>query len=72
MHDELLTLVNQRVNIGHLAGEPQVNSSEGALVFLINEDSIHQIGEIVSTGAIHRPLIRELLARFENLLDDRV
>src|SRR3954468_21844481 len=70
VHDELLALIDERVNIGDLADEPQVESSKSELVFLVDEDSVHQVREIVAAGAIDRPLIWELLAGFEDLLHD--
>ena len=52
------------------ADEAPVDVVEGALVAAIDEQVVHDGGELVAGRAVHRPVARQLLAGAEDLLDD--
>src|SRR5262249_1576203 len=72
MHNELLPVINQRVDIGDLACKAKVNMRECTLIVLVDEKTVHQVREFVSAGSINRPFGGQLFTVRKNLLHDRV
>ena len=66
MHNQLLALINQRVDVGGLTYAAEIDARECALVLLVDEKTVHKVCEFVATGAVDRPLLGQLFAGFEN------
>ena len=39
---------------------------------MVDQNSIHQVGEVVADRAVHRPVVRQVFAGLQNLLDQQV
>src|SRR5262249_48083406 len=69
VHDQLLAVVDQQVHVLRRSGETVVEISEEPFIATIDEQPVDQRGELVARSAVYRPLLRQLLARHEDLLD---
>src|SRR6476646_1702163 len=63
MHDQLLAVVDDGVNVLGHAGKTAIEVREAALMAAINEQAIYQRGEVIAGSAIHGPFARKLLTR---------
>ena len=75
MHDLLAGLIGQVVERGLAAigaEEPAVDLVHLPLVAAVDEEVVHDRGELVPGRAVHGPVGRELLVGPENLFDDEV
>ena len=49
-----------------------IEIGEVALVAMVDQDSIHQVGEVVADRAIHRPVVGQVFAGLKDFLDQHV
>ena len=72
VHHHLLALVDEVVGIRPLL--PMTRSYRLVkipFVAAVDQDAVHQVGEVVADGAVHRPL-RQVLAALQDLLHQQI
>src|SRR5918993_1970864 len=71
-NDQTFFLADEISECRVVTGEAPVQFGEFVLVIAIAEQLIDEVGEFVTGGAAHQPVIRQVLAHIQNLLDDHL
>ena len=49
-----------------------VEIGEEVLIAMVDQDSIHQVGEVIADRAVDRPVVGQVFTRLKNLLDQHI
>ena len=66
VHDQLLAVVDEAGHVDGLAQKTPVERGKGPFMALMNKDAVELISEFVASGAIDRPLRRQLLVDLQD------
>ena len=71
-HYQLLALVDQLVRANRAVNDAVIQIGKRAPITPIDEDPVDQVREVISHCSVDRPLLRQMLARLQNLLHQQI